>query len=93
MEFEWDRNKAESNLKKHGVAFEEATEVFDDPNEVTDSGRVVNGELRYQIIGRLRRTILLVVFTLRQSEDGEVLRRLISARRASRLERTVYERT
>jgi len=93
VEFEWDRKKAESNLIKHGVAFEDATEIFDDPNEITDNGKMINGELRFQIIGRLRQTVLLVVFTLRQGADGEVHRRLISARRASRQERAIYEQT
>lgn len=38
MEFEWDANKAKSNLRKHGVRFEDAVLVFDDPRHLSTSG-------------------------------------------------------
>lgn len=43
MEFEWDADKAESNAKKHGIRFEVATAVFDDPDRIT----VVDGRFDY----------------------------------------------
>lgn len=89
MEFEWHAAKAESNFRKHGVSFEAAVEVFDDPDEVTDHGKMIGGEWRYQTIGRVGRVILFVVFTLRE-DDGVPRRRIISARRASREERLIY---
>ena len=42
MEFEWDRTKAEQNLRKHGVAFEDAVDLFDDPRHLTQEGKIVD---------------------------------------------------
>ncbi|MBJ4506126.1 BrnT family toxin, partial [Salmonella enterica subsp. enterica serovar Agona] len=44
MEFEWDANKAKSNLRKHGVRFEDAVLVFDDPRHLSRQERYENGE-------------------------------------------------
>ena len=46
MRFEWDENKNRENRKKHGVSFEIAMEVFDDPFSLTSQGRIVEGEER-----------------------------------------------
>lgn len=46
MEFEWDANKAKSNLRKHGVRFEDAVLVFDDPRHLSRQERYENGEYR-----------------------------------------------
>ncbi len=53
MKFEWDQNKADSNLSKHGVSFNEATTVFDDPFylDFFDPDHSF-GENRYIIIGQ-----------------------------------------
>jgi uncharacterized DUF497 family protein len=85
VDFEWDPAKAASNLAKHGVDFEDAIDVFDDPQhlERTDPGS--RGEPRSQAIGMAKGRILFVSFTLR----GQV-RRLISVRKASRRERAAY---
>jgi uncharacterized protein len=91
VEFEWDAAKAESNLRKHAISFEAATAVFDDAREITSDGKNVDGEVRFETIGRVGSVTLFVVFALRQREDGTVRRRIISARRASRLERAIYE--
>ncbi len=89
IEFEWDNNKAQSNLDKHGVTFEEAAEVFFDPFYQTGdaSSTTSNTEQREFIIGySLEQRLLLVVYV----ERG-VRTRLISARPATRLERKLYE--
>jgi len=84
--FEWDRRKAEINLKKHAVDFADAVAVFSDDSAITlqdDS----NGEERFVSVGldALGR-VLVVAFSWR----GERIR-LISARRATRRERRQYE--
>lgn len=86
IEFEWDDNKARSNVKKHGIAFEEAAEVFFDPF-YQGGDASVNDEQREFIIGySLIPRLLLVVYV----ERGERTR-LISARQATRHERKLYE--
>lgn len=88
MKFEWDQAKAASNLKKHGVSFEEAKTVFDNPLAVIfdDEAHSV-GEQREIIIGHSRQNrLLLIAFTER---SGNV--RIISARLATRNEREDYE--
>lgn len=94
MLFEWDVKKAEANLKKHGVSFEEAATVFDDPDalELPDGKHSTPAEIRSFRLGKsaMERT-LLVVFTERgrKSHDKEIIR-IISARPASRKEKEVY---
>jgi uncharacterized protein len=88
MKFDWDTNKAVSNLSKHGVSFDEAKTVFDDPLYVDfydpdhseDEERYLILEISNQ--GRL----LIVSYTGR-----EELTRLISARVVTRVEREAYE--
>lgn len=90
LEFEWYRLKAESNLKKHKVSFDEARTVFGDERhlEVPDSEHS-RGETRYLAIGRSEnRRVLTIIFT----ERGTKLR-LISARLAEPWERKEYEDT
>lgn len=84
-DFEWDAAKAESNLKKHGVSFAEATTVFADPLAVyLDDG---SGLGRMLVIGTsLRDRVLCVVHVERAERD-----RIVSARRATPGEREVYE--
>ncbi len=88
MNFEWDENKAKANLVKHGVAFNEAKSVFDDPFYIDfyDPDHSED-EDRYLIIGQSRQSRLLVVsYTERQDTV-----RLISAREATRREKDAYE--
>ena len=93
MDFEWDEAKNRSNLQKHGVAFHEAVAAFQDPRQVVRGARSVGGEMRWKIIGQVFEAIYLVIFTPRWDEQGNPLTRIISARRASRIERKVYDRT
>ncbi|EGJ30600.1 MULTISPECIES: BrnT family toxin [Moorena] len=90
VEFEWDSNKAQSNLEKHGISFEEATEAFFDPfyqeGEATPNN-IANGEQREFILGySLEQRLLLVVYVERGRRN-----RIISARQATRNERKLYE--
>ena len=86
MKYQWDKNKATSNLKKHGIEFADAVSVFSDELAITipenrfDEERFVT--IGMDAFGR----ILVIVFTWR-SEDI----RLISARLAERRERKQYE--
>lgn len=93
VRFEWDEKKNQSNLLKHGVDFETAQSIFDDPNCVTFVERIHDGEPRWHAIGRVEGLILLVaVHTYREDGPDEVIR-IISARQATRHERKLYEAT
>ena len=88
MEFEWDENKANANLSKHGVAFDEAKTVFDDPLYIDfyDPDHS-DEEERYIIIGQSQQRRLLVV----SYTEREQTTRLISAREATKREKDAYE--
>ncbi len=88
MQFEWDKNKAASNLSKHGVSFEEAKTVFEDPLYVDffDPDHSEDEE-RYLIVGESNRGRLLIVS---YTERGDSIR-FISAREVTRTEREAYE--
>jgi uncharacterized DUF497 family protein len=90
MRFEWDEAKNRQNLAKHGINFEAATLVFEDPYVLSDLDRVVDDEERWQTIGTIGVLIVLVAH-LWWDEDGEEVIRLISARKASSAERKSYE--
>lgn len=86
--FEWDERKAEQNLKKHGVSFDEASTVFGDSLSVTiDDPLHSVGEHRFVVLGHsVRRRLLVVVHAYRGKRV-----RLISARAATHRERSTYE--
>jgi uncharacterized protein len=88
MKFEWDESKADANLKKHGVSFEEAKTVFDNPMAIIfdDEAHSID-EQREIIIGHSRKNrLLLVSFTERSNSI-----RIISVRTVTRREREDYE--
>ena len=88
MSFEWDEEKAKSNIDKHGISFDEATSVFDDPLFLTfaDPSHSIQ-EKRFVIMGESARARLLVVsYTERAGTT-----RLISARPVTKKERKAYE--
>lgn len=91
MRFDWDDNKNASNLRKHGVRFETATKVFHDPNHVLVLERIVDGEERWQTIGTVDGTYLLLVVHTWEEEGIETVYRLISARKAELHERRIYD--
>ena len=89
MEFEWDANKATSNLKKHGIRFEEAVLVFDDPQHLSRHDRYENGEYRWQTIGLVHGVIVVLVAHSVRFESGTEVIRIISARKADGKELSV----
>jgi hypothetical protein len=92
MKFEWDDNKAASNKRKHGVDFEEAKTVFDDPFQLsTLDHRFSYFEERWITIGATTHGHILVVANLFFSDAGEEIIRIISARPANSQERLNYE--
>ena len=90
MRFEWDEEKNRLNKAKHRIPFELACEIFDDPFTRTIRDRVVAGEERWQTIGSVNGLLLLVVHTYRL-RGGEDDIRIVSARKANRRERKIYE--
>jgi uncharacterized protein len=86
--FEWDENKAKSNLRKHKVGFTEAVTVFDDAFSITISDPDHSiGESRFIDIGMSNKNhLLVVVYTEREEQI-----RIISARQATAPERRKYE--
>ncbi len=92
MRFTWDPRKAESNLSKHGVAFDEAVTVFADPLAIIaeDAEHVE----RAIIIGQSTQARVLVTVFIETTHVGEATEdetRIISARRATKHERRRYE--
>jgi len=91
VRIEWDRAKNETNQTKHGIDFETAQLVFDDPRCVTFIERVTDGEQRWHAIGSIEDVIVLVVVHTYREVDSEEMIRIISARRATTKERRLYE--
>jgi hypothetical protein len=94
IRFEWDDAKAQANRRKHGISFEIARHVFEDPDALVEQDRIEGGELRWQTIGIIDGALLLLVahtVALDDDESAETIR-IISARRASRRERWRYEK-
>ena len=88
MKFEWDPNKADINLKKHGVSFQEAASVLGDPLSITfyDPDHSKN-EHRFITIGMSQYSKILMVS---HTDRGNNIR-IISARKTTRPERKYYE--
>ena len=90
IRFEWDKAKAESNLRKHGISFEIATRAFADLFALVKQDRIENGEHRWQTLGLVDGYLLtLVAHTVRDDVDGTEVIRIISARRAEPKEETL----
>lgn len=93
MQIEWDDKKNTANQAKHGVSFETASEVFDDPLALSVQDRHEEGEERWQTLGMVGGVVvLLVAHTYRASDnETEEVIRIISARKATKHERRRYE--
>jgi len=90
IEFEWDPKKAATNLKKHGVSFEEASTAFwDDHALVIDDPDHSLNEERFVLLGLSSDVRLVTVVHCFRGEDDVI--RIISARRATPGEQTSYE--
>ncbi|KGT88998.1 MULTISPECIES: BrnT family toxin [Enterobacterales] len=93
LEFEWDTIKAETNIRKHGISFEIAARVFDDPYHIACQDRVENGEYRWQTLGSVSGYLIVLVAHTVRFEQGTEIVRIISARSATRNERRRYEQS
>jgi uncharacterized protein len=92
VEFEWDEDKNRLNKAKHGLTFEVAVEVFDDPYELTEFDQFIDGEERWKTLGMGQfRPVLVVIHVERNRYEATTIR-IISARAANREERKRYER-
>ncbi|WFE68747.1 BrnT family toxin [Thiomicrospira sp. R3] len=92
MNFEWDENKNQQNIIKHGVSFELAQQVFLDPFHVALlDKRFSYFEERWITLGATQNRKILVVANLFMTDDGEELIRIISAREANNKELAIYE--
>ena len=89
LRFSWDPRKAASNLRKHGVSFEEAVTAFGDPLSLTIPDPLHSeSEDRFVLLGLSANSRLLVVVHAERGDDDI---RIISARLATRRERIQYE--
>ncbi len=86
MIFEYDDNKSATNKEKHGVDFVEAQAIWQDENALELPGRIVDGEARFIVIGRVGAKLRAAAITYR----GEAIR-IISVRRARKNEIAAYE--
>jgi uncharacterized DUF497 family protein len=88
LKFEWDARKSVANVRKHGVRFEDAITAFDDPfARIRFDDDHSDSESREILLGRSVRGVLVVVF----SDRSRNIRRIITARKATRNERKQYE--
>lgn len=92
MLFSWDPLKAESNFKKHGISFEMAQTVFDDPFHLSILDHKERGEERWVTIGKISnlKTVIVIHAYRVTSEKHETIR-IISARYATKKEAVQYE--
>jgi len=91
--FEWDPIKAKDNLRKHGVSFDRAAEVFIDPLAVSiPDEEHSDEEERWVTLGKDRRgSVLVLSHTFQEASAEEFIIRIISARKATRREIRQYE--
>jgi uncharacterized protein len=86
----WDPQKAATNQAKHGLSFEAARLVFDDPYHISVADPF-ESEARWRTIGLVMGVVLFVVHTEpEQSDSEEIIGRIISARKATSAERRGY---
>ncbi len=91
MRITWDENKNRINKQKHKVSFEVAGLVFADPFHLSIMERIENGEERWQTMGMVGSVVVLLVAHTAAEQEGEEIVRIISARKATRKERQIYE--
>ncbi len=92
MRWTWDSDKNETNKHKHGISFETAEEVFKDPLLIMFEDNE-SYEERWQTFGSVDSMIIVVIHTWPEydAEFEDMVGRIISARKATRIERTAYE--
>jgi len=87
VKFEWDDDKNQENIRKHGLDFADAWEIFESPMQVALDTRADYGEDRWTGIGFLGNRVVIVVFI----EGSEEVTRIISLRKALKHERKKFE--
>jgi uncharacterized protein len=90
LRWTWDPAKAAANRTKHGLSFETAALVFDDPFHASKPDPHPDGD-RWHTVGLVGPMLLLVVHTWPESDGEELVGRIISARKATAHERKAYE--
>ena len=92
MKFEWDQNKDIANQNKHGLSFNEAIEIFEDPLHISIlDDRYSYFEERWITVGMTKGDSIVVAANLYFDEKGEEVIRIISAREATNNEKRKYE--
>jgi uncharacterized DUF497 family protein len=91
LRWTWDPDKAAANRVKHGVSFDTAALVFDDPLHASKPDPHPDDD-RWQTIGLVGPVLLLVIHTWPVSDESEPVGRIISARKATARERKAYEK-
>lgn len=91
MRFSWDPEKSSANYRDRGFDFAVAALIFDGPTLEREDSRREYGERRIVATGLVHDLSLTVCYTERLDPDGEVNRRIISARRSNRRERKAYQ--
>ena len=92
MDWTWDKRKNEQNVRSHGISFETAIHVFDDPYAVTKEDPY-RFEQRWRTMGMIDAVLVVVVHTWLDCDEalGSEFGRIISARKATKKERRAYE--
>lgn len=91
MKFEWHEDKNRTNKKKHGISFELASLVFQDPFLLSvPDDRYDDLEERWQTLGLIHGMVIVVAHTIRESKYDEEIIRIISARAATQSESRRY---
>jgi uncharacterized DUF497 family protein len=90
MVFVWDERKNRVNRRKHVISFETAARVFEDPSAISYVDRILENEERWHTIGTAGGIVVVLVVHTSKEENGEEEIRIISARKATARERTIY---
>ena len=91
MNWSWDKDKNQQNVSSHGISFETASQVFEDPLSMTKEDPYWD-ELRWRTMGMIGTVVVVVIHTLPEyDESGQLMGRIISARKATKHERKIYE--
>ena len=86
IKLEWNENKNEANIQRHGIDFQDAETIFCHPLLIREDSRKDYGEKRLVGLGLLHGVVVIIVFTKRNDAI-----RVISIRRANRNERKIYQ--